>query len=144
MERICLPKLNMILERQYFRCLEQEEDKSINSYEDRVRSKALLCGYNNCKCDPTCKMCDFSREDKIMTQILCTMWDKELQKELWRKEESFKTLDQVLGAIRASEAATENQTAAASQAPGSNQTKIKCYTCDKIGHSSKNCPNKKY
>ena len=46
-------------------------------------------------------------EDKIMIQILCNMKDKELQKELWRKADTIKTLDEVLGAIRASEAATE-------------------------------------
>ena len=94
--------------------------------------------------------CGFSREeDEILTQILCKMKDKELQKELWRKSEEYNTLDKVLGAIRASEAAAENQMAAASQAAsgsvssGSNVSKRKCYSCDKPGHEAKNCPSRK-
>ena len=44
LERICLPKLNIIVERQQFRRLEQEEDESINNFENRVRTKAMVCG----------------------------------------------------------------------------------------------------
>ena len=36
------------------------------------------------------------------------MRDKDLQRELWRKSTDFDTLEKVLGAIRASEAAAEN------------------------------------
>ena len=77
--------------------------------------------------------CSFSREeDEILTLILCNMTDKDLHRKLWRKSEAFDTLDKVLGAIRASEPASENQTAAASHAasgsaPVSNQSKMKCF-----------------
>ena len=144
LESIRLPKLNVIVERQQFLCQEQEKDKIINNFENRVRTKAMVCGYNTCSCNKNCYVmkCGFSREeDEILTQILCNMKDKELQKELWRKEESVKTLDEVLGAIRASEAA-ENQSAMASQAP-SGFSKMKCYNCDKFSHGSRNCPTKK-
>ena len=40
MERICLPKLNVIVKRQQFKSLEQEEDENINGFESRVRIKA--------------------------------------------------------------------------------------------------------
>ena len=46
MERICLPKLNVIVDRQQFKRLEQDKNESINSFESRVRFKAILCGYN--------------------------------------------------------------------------------------------------
>ena len=39
------------------------------------------------------------------------MRDKDLPKELWRKSENFNTLKKVLGAIRANEAAAQNQSA---------------------------------
>ena len=152
MERICLPKLTMVVERQHFCRLEQEEDETINCFEDRVRSKARQCGFFKCKCEPYCKKCDYNREeDEIMTQLLCNMRDKDLQKELWRKEEAFNTLEKVLGAIRASEAATKNQTAAASQASGSApsgsrnaQSKMKCFNGDKFRHGARNCPRRRY
>ena len=77
--------------------------------------------------------CGFSREeDEILIQILCNVKDKELQKELWTKEETVKTLNEVLGAIRASEAAAENHSAMASQASGF--SKMKFYNCDKFRH----------
>ena len=121
MERICLPKLNMIVERQQFKHLEQEEDEYINSFESRVRIKAALCAYNTCKCDSNCfitKCGSNCKEDEILTLILCNMRDKDFQRELRRKSLDFDTNEKVLGAIRASEAAAENQMAAASQASG--------------------------
>ena len=117
MERICTPKLNRIVEREQFKCLEQDEEESINDFESRVRSKAFLCEFNRCKSD--CKdnclaqtKCGFSREeDEIITQILCRMKDKDLQKELWMKSDEYKSLDKVLATIRASEAAGDSQAA---------------------------------
>ena len=90
MERMCLPKLNIIVEREQFKRLEQDEEESINDFESRVRSKAYLCEFNRCKqaCKQNCiatAQCGFSREeDDILAQILCRMKDKDLQKELWR------------------------------------------------------------
>lgn len=68
------------------------------------------------------------------------MKDKELQKDLWRKDESIKILDDILGAIRASEANTEQQSDLISQAGQFGQT-MKCFNCNKVGHHSANCPN---
>ena len=76
MERMCLPKLKIIVEREQFKRLEQDEEESINDFESRVRSKAYLCEFNRCKssCKKTCIAhtdCGFSREeDEIVTQIL--------------------------------------------------------------------------
>ena len=66
----------------------------------------MVCGLTMCECDQVCKTCNFNwEEDEIKTQILCNM----KHKELWRKNVSIKTLDEVLGAIRVSEAAIEQQ-----------------------------------
>ena len=54
MERICLPKVNVIVERKQLKHLKQEEEESINDFENRVRCKAMLCGYNRCLCDKNC------------------------------------------------------------------------------------------
>ena len=51
-ERLCLPRLNVIVERDQFRQLEQGEDKSIKDFESRVRAKAQMCDFGQ-----TCKMC---------------------------------------------------------------------------------------
>ena len=45
LQRICLPKLNMIMERQHFHYLEQEDECIIN-FKNRVRTKVLVCGFN--------------------------------------------------------------------------------------------------
>ena len=63
------------------------------------------------------------------------------------KREAFVTQEKVRGAIRASKAASENQTAAASHAasesaPGLKQLKMKCFNCNKFGHGATNCPIK--
>ena len=145
LERICLPKLNVIMERQHFHHLEQEEDESISNSENRIRTKAMVCRYNACSCKENCYImkCGFSKEeDVIFTQILCNMKDKELQKELRWKEETVKTLDEVMGARRANGVAAEDQSAMESQTSGF--SKIKCYNCDKFGHGSRNCPTKKH
>ena len=42
MERICLPKVNVIDEREQFKHLEQEEEESINDFEIRVRCKGSI------------------------------------------------------------------------------------------------------
>ena len=107
----------------------------------------MLCGYNRCLCDKNCYMMkyDFSwEEDEIFTQILCKMKDKDLQKELWRKDSINNNLHKVLGAIPVSEVASESQTAAAGQAAyGSNPgQKMRCYSCDRFRHRAKNCPTK--
>ena len=68
------------------------------------------------------------------------MKDKDLQKELWRKGESIKTLDEVLGVIRASETVIENQSAMAGQTSGFMEKK--CFEYDQIGQQTKNCPQK--
>ena len=89
--------------------------------------------------------CGFSQEeDEIFTQILCKMKDTDLQKELWKKDNIYNNLGKVLGAIRASEVASESQTAAAGQAAtGSNpRQRMKCYSCDRFGHRINNCPTK--
>ena len=86
MERLCLPQINIILVRQTFCCIEQEEDEQINNFETKVRSNAMDCGFSTCQCIKKCKKYNFNREeDEIKTQILCNMKDQELQKELWRK-----------------------------------------------------------
>ena len=61
------------------------------------------------------------------------MKDKDLKRELWRKEDPITTLDKVLGAISASEAAIDNQSAMAGQAsPARNASSvINWVTCQK-------------
>ena len=48
MEKICFPPLNLVVERQEFRRLKQEENESINGYESRIRAMTTLCSYNRC------------------------------------------------------------------------------------------------
>ena len=45
----------------------------------------------------------------MKTHILCNMKDKELQKKLWRNDNTINTCDEVLGVIRDSEASTQQQ-----------------------------------
>ena len=88
MEKICLPPINLVVERQEFCRFFQEENESINSFESRIRAKATLCSYNRCKCEKECynTECGASREeDEIFDLVLGNMKDKTLQKELWRK-----------------------------------------------------------
>ena len=39
-EKLCLPRVNIIVEREQFHKLEQGKDESINNFESRVRAKA--------------------------------------------------------------------------------------------------------
>ena len=141
-ERICTPKTNRLVEREQFKHLEQGEDESITNFESRVRAKAFLCDFNCCK--STCKedclthtKCGFSREeDEIITQILCRMKDKDLQKDLWAKNEEHEDLAKVLATIRASEAAGDSQAAFGSESGSAAFKKMKCHKCGKWGHSS--------
>ena len=67
------------------------------------------------------------------------MRDKDLQRELWRKSKEFDNLEKVLGAIRASEGAAHHQSAEAGQAVWQpSRPNVKCFNCDKLGHTSKN------
>ena len=68
MEKICLPPLNLVVERQEFHRLRQEENESINGYKSRIRAKATLCSYNRCKCEKECynTECGASREEDKM------------------------------------------------------------------------------
>ena len=70
------------------------------------------------------------------------MRDKKLQKELWSKNESIKTLDNILGIIRASEAASDHQNSLTRQTKEVTKT-IKCFNFDKTGHKVAGCPTKK-
>ena len=88
MEKVCLLPLNLGVERQEFRRLKQEKNKSINGYESRIRAKATLCSYNSCKCDKDCYAteCGANREeDEILDLVLGSMKNKVLQKKIWRK-----------------------------------------------------------
>ena len=69
-ERLCLPRVNVIVERDQFHQLEQGEDESINNFKSRVRAKAQTCDFGHaCKtCACTCKTS--REEDEIKTQIL--------------------------------------------------------------------------
>ena len=69
-ERLCLPRVNVIVERDQFHQLEQGEDESINNFKSRVRAKVETCDFGH-----TCKMCACTcktsrEEDEIKTQIL--------------------------------------------------------------------------
>ena len=102
MEKICLPPINLVVERQEFRRLMKEENESINGYESRIRAKATLCSYNRCKCEKECYAtdCGASREeDEIFDLVLGNMRDKTLQKEIWRKGVEYNTLEKVLNII---------------------------------------------
>ena len=73
-ERLCLPRVNVIVERDQFCQMEQGEDESINDFEYRVRAKAQTCEFGQmCK---TCTCKSNREEDEIKTQILCKMMDK--------------------------------------------------------------------
>ena len=48
-KRLCLPKENVIMEREQLKKLEQEENEKINEFESRVRSKARLCDFSICE-----------------------------------------------------------------------------------------------
>ena len=119
---------------------EQEENEKINEFELRVRSKASIC-----ECTHTCKKCNYSREDdEIKMQILCKMNDRDLQKEMWRKREEFKTLDSVLGAIRTAEAVADHQESVVGHTNEKENKKVmKCFNCEKPGHKSRDCLTKK-
>merc|ERR1712082_289467 len=115
-ERLCLPKVNKIIERVEFRQLEQEEDEKINNFESRVRSKAKVCEYEKpCKkCACNCKTCKGDREeDEIRTQILGKVRNKKVQAELWREDNNSgdkeKSLEDILRIIRAEEATDQQQ-----------------------------------
>ena len=76
MEKVCLPPLNLVVERQEFRLLKQEENESINGYESRIRAKATLCSYNRCNCDKDyyATECGANREeDEILDLVLGNM-----------------------------------------------------------------------
>ena len=45
-KRLCLPKENVVLEREQFKNLKQEENEKINEFELRVRSKAKMCDFS--------------------------------------------------------------------------------------------------
>merc|ERR1712082_335761 len=115
-ERLCLPKVNKIIERVEFRQLEQEEDEKINDFESRVRSKAKACEYEKpCKqCQCKCKTCKGDREeDEIRTQILGKVRNKKVHAELWREDKNSgdqeKSLEDILRIIRAEEATDQQQ-----------------------------------
>ena len=40
-ERLCLPRVNIIVKRDQFRQLDQGEDKNINDFESRVKSSIM-------------------------------------------------------------------------------------------------------
>ena len=143
MKRLCLPTKNIVLERQEFKKIEQEENEKINKFESRVRSKAQQCEFETCECAQVCKKCSYDREtDEIKIQILCNMKNKDLQKELWRKHKDYNTLEEIVDAIRASEAAEDHQNSIVGQTK--EPTKVmKCYNCDKLGHKAASCPTKK-
>ena len=112
MEKVCLPPLNSVVERQQFRKMKQEENEDINGYESRIRAKATLCSYNKCKCSEDCyaTKCGANREeDEILDLVLGSMKDKTLQKEIWRKGVEYDTLEKVLNVIRASEGVDHHQ-----------------------------------
>ena len=49
-ERLCLPRVNIIVKRDQFRQLDQGKDKNINDFESRVRAKAQSCEFpRTCK-----------------------------------------------------------------------------------------------
>ena len=93
--KVCLPPLNLVVERQEFRRLNQEENESINGYESRIWAKASLCSNNKCKCDKDCYATKYGanrEEDEILDLVLGSMKDKTLQKEIWRKGVEYDTL----------------------------------------------------
>ena len=61
-KRLCLPKENVILKREQFKNLRQEENEKINEFELRVRSKARMCEFSICKCTHTFMKCNYSRD----------------------------------------------------------------------------------
>ena len=90
-----------------------------------------------------CKKCNYDREtDEIKTQILCNMKNKDLLKELWRRNKDYNTLEEIVDAIRASEAAEDHQNSMVGQTKEPTMV-IKCYNCDKLGHKAASCPTKK-
>ena len=143
MERLCCPVVNVMVERQQFRLMRQEEDEAINSFEGRLRTKATVCEFKCCNCNKVCKVCEFNAEDEaIKEQILLGMNDKEEQVKLMAKTESIKALDIILDMIRSKESTMEQQSALAGQAGTYKQGK-ECHNCHKTGHFAASCPMKK-
>ena len=66
------------------------------------------------------------------------MKDKDLQKDLWAKNEHHEDLPKILATIRASEAAGNSQAAFGAES-GSAISKLKCHKCGKWGHHQKDC-----
>ena len=145
MERVCLPPINLVVERQQFKRLKQEEEEDINNFEARIRAKSAMCGFNRCKCKKNCYItaCGSNHEeDEIFDLIVGNMRDKDLQREIWRKGAEFDTLEKVLNGIRASEGAILHQSVEETSQTvwqQSGKSKVKCHNCDKIGHIAKNC-----
>ena len=59
--------------------------------------------------------------------------------ELWRKEETVKSLEQILVEIRTYEAATDNLLDNTRLASGSTKSTKRCYKCENLGHLPKDC-----
>ena len=133
-ERLCKPKTNVYVERQQFHRLEQHEDEKINDFESRVRAKAALCNFSKgCK-SLKCLCCLINtEEDMIKDVIMCNMRDKNTQRELWKRENEGRDLEEILAICRANEAIHFNQTALSNSVTGT--TPKTCHECGKTGHT---------
>ena len=107
-ERIATAKLNITVERHEFRSLEQEENEMVADFEARLNAKARFCNFMNCDCCSG-KCGSDRKEEELKTQILCGMRDTELQRTFLEKSEEYKSLSSITSAMRAKEAAVNQQ-----------------------------------
>ena len=126
--------MNVIVERDQFRQLEQRKDKRASKVriqgEDRGPDVQVPMYY----------MLSNRQADEIRTQILCKMKNKEIQRELWREDKAVSSLEDVLRIIRAGKATHQQQSALSNQAVAEVRPGIKCFECGKEGHLLSNCP----
>ena len=140
-ERLCKPKTNVFVERQQFHRLEQHDDEKINDFESRVRAKAALCDFSKgCK-SLKCLCCLINTEEEMIKDvIMCNMRDKNTQRELWKRENEGKDLEEILTTCRANEAIHFSQTALSNSVTGT--IPKTCHECGKTGHIKKDCTKK--
>ena len=133
-EDYCRPKKNIVYERFRFWSRCQKEGEPFDKWVKDLRLMA--------------RDCEFAEEDNmIRDNLVFRVFDKRTAERMLRKSEL--PLKDAMDICRAAES-SQNQLAeirkednvAVSAVTSSANSGIKCFTCDKHGHLSRDCPNK--